>query len=224
MTWSSSGGTGTVTSVALTTPAFLTTTGSPITSSGTLALTLSGSALPVTSGGTGSTTSTGSGSVVLDTSPTFTTQLTTPHIIVNASSTSPLIETQQNTTNNAAFQYYSNFTDGNTAYVGLDGFGLFAILAGATILASGTVKPIILCTNSVEVARINQLNTASTSVTTGALTVKGGIGLTETITSASQKIQGSSSGTISINPQAAAGTYNFNLPTTAGSAGNPKQN
>jgi len=47
---------GTVTSVALTVPTFLTITGSPITTSGTLAVTLSGSALPITSGGTGGTT------------------------------------------------------------------------------------------------------------------------------------------------------------------------
>ena len=47
---------GTVTSVALSVPTFLTITGSPITTSGTLAVTLSGSALPITSGGTGGTT------------------------------------------------------------------------------------------------------------------------------------------------------------------------
>jgi hypothetical protein len=47
---------GTVTSVALSVPTFLTVTGSPVTTSGTLAVTLSGSALPITSGGTGGTT------------------------------------------------------------------------------------------------------------------------------------------------------------------------
>jgi hypothetical protein len=52
----SSGGSGTVTSVAATVPAFLTVTGSPITTSGTLAITLSGTALPIANGGTGSTT------------------------------------------------------------------------------------------------------------------------------------------------------------------------
>ena len=64
---------GTVTSVAMTVPSFLSVSGSPITSSGTLAVTLSGTALPIANGGTGSTTSTGSGSVVLSTSPTLTT-------------------------------------------------------------------------------------------------------------------------------------------------------
>ena len=48
--------TGTVTSVAMSVPAFLSVSGSPITASGTLAVTLSGTALPVDNGGTGTTT------------------------------------------------------------------------------------------------------------------------------------------------------------------------
>lgn len=92
----SGGGGGTVTSVAASVPAFLSIAGSPITTSGTLAITLSGTALPIANGGTGSTsttfvnlttnvtgtlpvanggtgatTSTGSGAVVLGTSPTL---------------------------------------------------------------------------------------------------------------------------------------------------------
>jgi hypothetical protein len=47
---------GTVSSVAASVPAFLSITGSPITTSGTLAITYSGTALPVANGGTGSTT------------------------------------------------------------------------------------------------------------------------------------------------------------------------
>lgn len=54
--WSIPAGTGTVTSVALTVPSFLSVAGSPVTSSGTLAVTLSGTALPITSGGTGQIT------------------------------------------------------------------------------------------------------------------------------------------------------------------------
>lgn len=41
------------------------------------------------------------------------------------------------------------------------------------------------------------------------------------ISSASHTLNGSSSGAISILPQAAAGTYNFNLPITAGTSGQP---
>lgn len=55
--WSSSASLGTVTSVAVTVPAFMSVAGSPITSSGTIAI---------------SATSTGSGSVALSASPTFT--------------------------------------------------------------------------------------------------------------------------------------------------------
>lgn len=47
---------GTVTSVAATVPSFLSISGSPITSSGTLAITYSGTALPIANGGTGETT------------------------------------------------------------------------------------------------------------------------------------------------------------------------
>ena len=53
---SSGSGSGTVTSVAATVPAFLSVSGSPITTSGTLAIGLSGTALPIANGGTGGTT------------------------------------------------------------------------------------------------------------------------------------------------------------------------
>ena len=69
------GGSGTVTSVAATVPTFLSVSGSPITTSGTLAVTLSGTALPVVNGGTGVTTSTGSGNTVLSISPTLVTPI-----------------------------------------------------------------------------------------------------------------------------------------------------
>jgi len=59
------GGSGTVTSVDATVPAFLSVSGVPITTSGTIAITYSGTALPVANGGTGVTASTGANSVVL---------------------------------------------------------------------------------------------------------------------------------------------------------------
>jgi hypothetical protein len=87
---------GTVTSVAATVPSLLSIAGSPITSSGTLAFTYSGTALPVANGGTGLTSlgagvatflgtpssanllaavtdETGTGSLVFATSPTLVT-------------------------------------------------------------------------------------------------------------------------------------------------------
>jgi hypothetical protein len=56
ITIASTGGGGSVTSVAMSVPAFLSVSGSPITTSGTLAVTLSGTALPIANGGTGALT------------------------------------------------------------------------------------------------------------------------------------------------------------------------
>ena len=57
--WAPVSGSGTVTSVALSAPSIFTVTGSPITTSGTLAISYSGTALPVANGGSGATTLTG---------------------------------------------------------------------------------------------------------------------------------------------------------------------
>jgi len=80
-------GNGSVTSVAASVPAFLSVAGSPITSSGTLAITLSGTALPVLNGGTGVTTSTGTGNTVLSAAPTLSgdVNLSTGNLVIGTS-------------------------------------------------------------------------------------------------------------------------------------------
>ena len=65
--------TGTVTSVAASVPSFLSISGSPITTSGTLAISLSGTALPTTSGGTGLTSFTSGGVVYASSTSALTT-------------------------------------------------------------------------------------------------------------------------------------------------------
>jgi hypothetical protein len=70
--WIADGG-GTVTSVAATVPSFLSLAGSPITTSGTLAISLSGTALPTTSGGTGLTSFTSGGVVYASSSSALAT-------------------------------------------------------------------------------------------------------------------------------------------------------
>jgi mucin-19 len=63
-------------------------------------------------------------------------------------------------------------------------------------------------------------STSSTTKTTGAITVVGGIATQENLNVGGYVgLSGSTSGIISIRSQAIAGTYNFNLPTTAGSSG-----
>lgn len=82
--WATDTTTGTVTSVAASVPAFLSISGSPVTTSGTLAITLSGTALPVLNGGTGVTTSTGTGNTVLSASPTLSgdVNLSTGNLVI----------------------------------------------------------------------------------------------------------------------------------------------
>jgi hypothetical protein len=85
--WATDTTTGTVTSVAASVPAFLSISGSPITTSGTLAIALSGTALPVLNGGTGVTTSTGTGNTVLSAAPTLSGDVTlsTGNLVIGTS-------------------------------------------------------------------------------------------------------------------------------------------
>jgi len=84
-TWTTvSAGSGTVTSVAATVPSVLSITGSPITTSGTLAIGYSGTALPIANGGTGATTA---AEAFSDLTPlTLTTASATPLVLTNTSS------------------------------------------------------------------------------------------------------------------------------------------
>lgn len=78
-------GSGTVTSVAATVPSFLSVTGSPITSSGTLAITLSGTALPIANGGTGATTLAGASIATYTGTETLTNKRIDPRVTSAAS-------------------------------------------------------------------------------------------------------------------------------------------
>src|SRR4029078_4762750 len=86
MTWVSAA-TGSVTSIGMTVPAFLSVSPVKTTTKPTFALELSGSALPVLNGGTGSTTATGTGSNVLQFNPTLTGTTTVSSLLVQSTST-----------------------------------------------------------------------------------------------------------------------------------------
>jgi hypothetical protein len=66
------GGTGTVTSVDATVPSFLSVSGGPVTTSGTLAIAYSGTALPIANGGTGATSLAAAGIATLTGAETLT--------------------------------------------------------------------------------------------------------------------------------------------------------
>ena len=87
-TWATVPGTGTVSSVAATVPAFLSVAGSPITTAGTLALSYSGTALPVANGGTNATTaSITSFNNITGFAPIGTTGTTSSRLVFSASPT-----------------------------------------------------------------------------------------------------------------------------------------
>jgi hypothetical protein len=74
-----------VTSVAATVPSIFSISGSPITSSGTLAMTYSGTALPIANGGTGATTLAAAGIATLTGTETLTNKtLTAPTLTTPA--------------------------------------------------------------------------------------------------------------------------------------------
>lgn len=114
-----------------------------------------------------------------------------------------------NTTGSAKTNYAATFTSQATissganalTNVGLlisaqNGTNNYAIITAGGNIGFGTTTP----TSLLHVNGVTQLGTAGSTL--GQLL-----------------ISGSSSGTITIKPAAAAGTYNFNLPTTAGAAG-----
>lgn len=101
------GGSGTVTSVALTAPALFSVAGSPITTAGTLALTYSGLPLPTANGGTGLTSPGAAGNALISTG---TAWMSAP---ISASSafagyTSSQITTRSSSISSATFVTFDN--------------------------------------------------------------------------------------------------------------------
>lgn len=111
-----------VTSVAMSVPAFLSVSGSPITTSGTLAVTLSGTALPVANGGTGSTTANTAFNTLVPSQVTNSGKFLTTDG-TNTSWISPVSGTSLQATGLASVN-----TSVTGTYAGLDGNG-FPIIA-----------------------------------------------------------------------------------------------
>lgn len=108
-----------------------------------------------------------------------------------------------------------NVSPGNCAQFAANGV---AIDAGATC-GTGTAGVIQVQGTSAQIL-VNGNSGAHTGATIFTLPDGLIIGTTSTATG-TFGLKGVTSGTVTIQPQSAAGTYNFNLPTTAGTAGGP---
>jgi hypothetical protein len=119
-TWSAPAATG-VTSVAATVPSIFSITGSPITSTGTLAMTYSGTALPIANGGTG------------------TTSTTFANLTTNVTGTLPIANGGTGTTSTTFANLTTNVT--GTLPVANGGTSLTTLTANNVLLGNGTSAP-----------------------------------------------------------------------------------
>ena len=189
MTWTTPT-TGTVTSVAASVPSFLTVSGSPITTNGTIAISYSGTALPIANGGTGATTfnvnsvllGSSSGSIQSPTTITYSSStLTLPKLISNDSTAS---------TSSAL---------GSVLFSG----GLS--ISNTTDAVSSTNGGTITSAGGIAIAK--------------KAFIGDNLDVTGSTSSSGFLARGSTSGTVSILPQPNSGTFNFNLPITPGATG-----
>ena len=139
---------GTVTSVAASVPSFLSIAGSPITTSGTLAISLSGTALPTTSGGTGLTSF-------------------TANQVFYASSTSAFAQSANFTFNG------TTVTASNLATTGVVQFSTNAAQASGSIAKNATYGLTYygITGSSYDVTLLNNVGNVALGVTTGTTNV-----------------------------------------------------
>ena len=187
--------TGTVTSVAATVPSFLSISGSPITSSGTLAITYSGTALPTANGGTALTSFTANGVLYASSSSVLATgsslQFDGTNLGVGGSALSSSAGRTDLTINGSSSSIVSWGVGGTRkSYLYQDGtdFTLFNEASGAIRLGAGGAE------------RMRIFNSGGVSI--GNTTDPGATNLSVTGVTQSTRVRANASGVITNNDEA----------------------
>ena len=174
-------GLGAVTSVGVSVPSFLSVAGSPITSSGTIEISLSGTALPVANGGTGQTSTSGAINALLP----VQTGNSGKYLTTNGSALSWGAITMNAGTVTSVGVSVPSFLSVTGSPITSSGTIAIALSGNALPVANGgtgaTSLSGFLNTSSTDQTKSGALTisdaTASTSKTTGALIVSGGVGI-----------------------------------------------
>ena len=219
--------TGTVTSVGLSAPAMFTVGGSPVTSSGTLALTYSGTALPLANGGTGATSGVGAMANLIGFTSTATAGGTTT--LTNASTyyqlfTGTLAQTVVLPVTSTLQQGWSfHIVNNSTVALALQSSGLnsvISVLAGTTVMVT-----CILTTGTTAASWEAGYTDFSTATGTGNVvlatspTITGAMNFAGGFTQNSNFGSSNQSGTLSIGGTAQTGLLTIG-PSTLGHTAN----
>jgi len=183
-------GSGSVTSVAATVPAFLSVSGSPITGSGTLAISYSGTALPIANGGTAlttaptagqlligngtgyslSTVTAGSGITVTNGSGSITIATTNTGLVSSVTGTSPVVSSGGTT---PAISLAASYGDTQNPYASKTANYVLAAPNGSAGVP--TFRAIV----AADIPTLNQNTTGTASNVTGTVAIaNGGTGQT----------------------------------------------
>ncbi len=200
LTWTAAGGGGTVTSVAASVPSFLSVAGSPVTTSGTLAISYSGTALPVANGGTNATsagitafnnitgytaagaTGTTSTNLVFSTSPTLVTpNLGTPSAVTLTNGTGLPISTGVSGLGTGVATFLATPSSANFATAITDEFGTGPVMLAYPATNAQVSSYTLVLTDANKFVDVSNASANNLTVPTNA-SVAFAVGTTITLT------------------------------------------
>ena len=183
-------GSGSVTSVAATVPSVLSISGSPITTSGTLAITYSGTALPVANGGTSLTTLTANNVILGNgaSAPTFVAPSTSGNLLTSNGTTwastapaaSSISLSNDTTTATTLYPTFASATTGTTSTVYTSNAKLLYKPSTGELSVTAPIASNGLVLNATTVATSYTIAAGYNASSVGPVTISGGVAVTIT--------------------------------------------